>query len=125
MYLILKHIHITAVVLTAVLFFVRGVWMLFDFALVQQRWVRFVPHIIDTVLLASAVALTFTLHQYPFINGWLTAKVCGLLVYIALGMVALHYGKTKWVRFWAWLAAMMVFAYVVFVAVTKHSIPWI
>lgn len=122
MYSAVKHLHVTAVVLTAALFLLRGIWMLIDSPQLQQRWVRVVPHVIDTLLLLSALVLIFMLHQYPFVNGWLTAKVLGLLVYIGLGMVALHYGRTRRVRFLAWLAACLVFVYIVTVAVYKT--PW-
>lgn len=123
MYLTLKHIHVTAVALTAALFLLRGLWMVSETALLQQRWIKIAPHIIDTVLLASALALMFTIRQYPFSQAWLTAKVIGLLLYIALGMVALHYGKTRRIRLWAWIGAMMVFAYIVLVALAKN--PWL
>lgn len=97
--------------------------MVSETALLQQRWIKIAPHIIDTVLLASALALMFTIRQYPFSQAWLTAKVIGLLLYIALGMVALHYGKTRRIRLWAWIGAMMVFAYIVLVALAKN--PWL
>ena len=89
----------------------------------RRRWVRVVPHVVDTVLLASAVALAWMSHQYPLVQPWLTAKVAGLLVYIGLGMVALRFGRSRRVRLGAWLAAIAVFAYIVAVAVTRHPLP--
>ncbi len=88
----------------------------------QQTWVKVVPHIIDTVLLASAIALTLRIQQYPFTHDWLTAKVLGLLLYIALGMIALKRGRSRRVRLLAWLAALAVFLYIVAVAVTHHAL---
>jgi uncharacterized membrane protein SirB2 len=58
------------------------------------------------------------------VNCWLIAKVLGLLLYIILGMVALHYGKTKGVRVLAWLSAWLVFIYIVGVAVLKTPWSW-
>lgn len=69
-----------------------------DIALLQQCWVRILPHLIDTVLLASALTLVFWSGQYPFQQSLLTAKLLALLVYIALGTVALKRGKTPVVR---------------------------
>jgi len=121
-YLLLKSIHISAVILSGTLFFTRGLWMLSGSPRLQQTWVKVVPHIIDTVLLASAIALTLRIQQYPFTHHWLTAKVLGLLLYIALGMIALKRGRSRRVRLLAWLAALAVFLYIVAVAVTHDAL---
>ena len=122
MYLALKHLHITAVVLSFGLFALRGLWMLVDSPQRQRRWVRIVPHAIDTVLLASALGLVAILHQYPFVQGWLTAKVLGLIAYIMLGSIALKRGATKAVRATALVAASSVFGYIVSVALTRSPL---
>jgi len=88
----------------------------------QQRWIRIVPHIVDTAFLASAITLAVQLGFTPANSPWLTAKIVGLLVYIGLGFVALRFGKTKQIRITAWVAALLVFAYIVAVAVTMS--PW-
>lgn len=124
MYLTLKHLHVTTVALSFFLFFLRGVWMLADSPRLAARWVKFVPHINDTVLLMSAITLTVIIGQYPFVHDWLTAKVLGLLAYIGLGMVALKRGRTKRVRLAAWLGALLVFGYIVAVARTKTPLPF-
>ena len=120
----LKFIHVICVATSYALFVVRGIWMMRGSALLQRRWVKVVPHVVDTVLLASAIALALMSHQYPLATGWLTAKVAGLLIYIGLGMIALKRGKTRGVRIAAWLAAQAVFFYIVAVAVTRRSLPW-
>ena len=117
-YLVLKHLHLTIVVLSFALFTLRGLWMLADSPQLQRRWVRIVPHLIDTVLLASAIGLTLILQQYPFVNGWLTAKVLALIAYIILGSIALKRGSTKAIRALAWVAALATFGYIVSVALT-------
>lgn len=125
MYLALKHLHVTTVVLSFALFALRGVWMLADSAHLRRRWVRIVPHAIDVVLLASAVGLVLLLHQYPFVHGWLTAKVIGLLAYIVLGGIALKRGPTKAIRTMALVAAMLVFGYIVSVAATHAPLGFL
>jgi len=90
----------------------------------QARWVRIVPHVVDTILLASAIALAMLTFQYPLAQSWLTAKVLGLIIYIVLGMVALRRGRTRGQRTVAWLSALAVFAYIVAVALTRDPIPW-
>jgi uncharacterized membrane protein SirB2 len=121
---LLKLIHVTCVALSYSLFFLRGLWMLRDSAILQRRWVRIAPHTVDTVLLASAIALAWELGISPLSAPWLAAKIAALLLYIAAGMIALKYGKTKRVRLAAWLSGQMVFLYIVCVAVTHNPEPW-
>ena len=78
-YLALRHIHIACVVLSGSGFFVRGVLMSCASPLLAQRWLRVVPHAIDTLLLGSAVLLAVQSGQYPLAQDWLTAKVLALL----------------------------------------------
>jgi len=120
----LKTIHIATAAISYVLFFVRGIWMLSGSPLLERRWVKVVPHVNDTVLLAAAIWMTVVLQQYPGTHGWLTAKVVGLFAYIGLGMVALHHGRTRSVRLAAWIAAQFVFAYIVAVALTHDPLPF-
>ena len=122
-YVALKIIHVSCVAMSYALFVTRGVWMLRESALLQQRWVRIAPHVVDTVLLVSAVALAALSRQYPFVNGWLTAKVIGLVAYIGLGTIALKRGRTRGIRIAAWLAAQAVFFYIVAVAITRQPLP--
>jgi uncharacterized membrane protein SirB2 len=119
---IAKYIHVSCVVITFVLFFIRGLWMIFDSDLLQRKWARRLPPVIDTILLASAIILSVTIRQYPLVNAWLTAKVVVLLLYIGLGMLALTYGKTKRIRVASWVAAQLCFMYIVAVALTKHPL---
>ena len=123
-YTALKIIHVSCVASSYALFVTRGVWMLRSPGLLQRRWVKVVPHVVDTVLLASAIGLAVMLHQYPLTTGWLTAKLAGLIVYIGLGTIALKRGKSRGVRLAAWLAAQAVFFYIVAVAITRQPLPW-
>ncbi|MDE2259244.1 MAG: SirB2 family protein [Betaproteobacteria bacterium] len=123
-YLVLKTSHISFVVCGYALFLVRGIWSLNGSAIMRKRWVRVAPHVVDTLLLISAILLALTIRQYPFMDSWLTAKVVGLLLYIGLGVVALRNSIGKSIRFFAWLAAQAVFVYIVLVAVTRNPVPW-
>ena len=123
-YMALKHIHLTTIAITFALFTLRVLWMLMDSPQLNKKWIRILPHINDTLLLISAIALAVTLQQYPFQAPWLTAKLLGLLAYIFLGLVALRLGKTKVVRGLAALSASRVFFYFVGVALTKAPWPW-
>ncbi|OGA54179.1 MAG: regulator SirB [Betaproteobacteria bacterium RIFCSPLOWO2_12_FULL_62_13] len=122
-YVSLKITHVSCVVISYALFVLRGVWMIRDSAQLQRRWVKIVPHVNDTLLLASAIALVVMSRQYPLAHGWLTVKIVGLIFYIGLGMVALRHGKTRHTRIAAWIAAQVVFFYMVAVALARSAAP--
>ncbi len=124
-YLALRHLHLGAVGLSLALFALRGAWMLSGSARLQARWVKIAPHAVDTVLLGAGIGLAVSLHQYPFVHGWLTAKVLALLAYIGLGTVALKRGRTKAIRTTAFAGALAVFAYIVGVAITRQPLSWL
>ncbi|NVK42288.1 MAG: SirB2 family protein [Oceanospirillaceae bacterium] len=124
MYMALKHLHLTAITLSICLFMLRGYWMMLGSRLLSRRWVRIIPHLVDTVLLLSAIGLMLTLQQYPFVNGWLTAKLLALVVYIAFGMIALKSGRSKGTRLLAFFAALATFGYIASVAVSHDPTPW-
>jgi len=119
---LVKIIHMSFVLLSISGFFARGVLMIRDSALLQRRWIKTVPHVVDTVLLLSAITLAsqwgFAALEMP----WLQAKIAALLVYILLGTVAIRPNRSKPVRIAAWLGAMLTFAYIVSVAVTKNPL---
>ncbi len=119
-YAALKIIHVTSVIFSYILFTLRGVWMMQDSPILQRRWVKILPHVIDTVLLVSAVTLATMIQQYPGINTWLSAKIGGLLLYITLGLIALRFGKTRRTKTISWITAQIVFFYIVLVALTKN-----
>ncbi|MFA6902615.1 MAG: SirB2 family protein [Gallionellaceae bacterium] len=123
-YVIIKYLHISCVLLSYALFFTRGVWMLQASGMLHKRWVRILPHIVDTALLLSAVALAYRLSISPFSTPWLMAKIIALLLYILLGTVAIKRGRTRNIRLGAWLAAQLVFIYIVSVALTHNPLPW-
>ena len=127
-YLALKYFHVTCVVLSGSGFVLRGFWMLTDSPLLARPWVKVVPHIVDTLLLASAISLSLLSQQYPLAQDWLSAKVFALFAYIGFGSVALRHGRNKPVRAAAWCVALSIFAYIVSVALARDPrgfISWL
>lgn len=120
LYLLLKHLHVSCVALSGLGFMLRGGLMLVDSPLRQRRFFRIAPHVVDSLLLSSALALTVVVGQYPFVNGWLTAKLLGLLLYIVLGSVALKFGRSLTMRAICLFLALIVFGYIVSVALRHH-----
>ena len=120
-YLIAKSLHVGAVVLSLGGFAARGALMLAGSRLLEARFLRVAPHVVDTVLLASALWLAWLIGQYPFVQGWLTAKVLGLLAYIVLGSIALKRGRSRRVRVAAFAGALAAAGYIVCVALTRDA----
>ncbi len=118
-YLVLKLIHIVTAVLSILGFMLRGIWMMQSSPMLAKKPVKIIPHINDTFLLASAIALVVITAQYPGPAAWINAKIIGLVLYIVLGVIALKRGKTKTIRIIAWLAAIAVFAFIMSTAFSK------
>ncbi len=112
----IKWVHVAAVIASGGLFALRGAGTLAGAAWPMWAPVRHFSYAIDTVLLTAALMLATLLHQYPFVHGWLTAKVCLLLVYILLGTFALKRGRTARVRAWCYAAALAMFLFIVSIA---------
>jgi uncharacterized membrane protein SirB2 len=120
-YASIKQLHIAAASLTVALFVLRAAWMVGSPQRLQRRWVRIVPHAIDTVLLLTGAWLAWQLGAAG-VRGWLPAKLAALVLYIVLGMIALRSGRTRRVRIIATAGAVIVFSYIVAVALTKSPL---
>ena len=121
-YLLLKYVHVSCVIVSGFGFVLRGVWMLADSPCLSKRWVKIFPHVVDTALLTSAIALAVISGQYPLAQSWLTAKVLGLVAYILCGAIALKRGKTKATRTVFFVVALLIFAYIVLVALNRSPL---
>ena len=115
LYLGIKHLHITCVALSGLLFLYRGLLTFSGRPL--ARWLKIAPHIVDTLFLLAGISLAVMSHQYPGEQNWLTAKLVGLVIYIGLGTVALKRRKPA-----AWVAALLVYAWIIGVAITKSPL---
>jgi|PlaIllAssembly_1097288.scaffolds.fasta_scaffold01420_7 uncharacterized membrane protein SirB2 len=108
MYEALKWVHVGCVIASGAGFVARGALML-----------------VDTALLASAIAMAIVAHVSPLAHPWLAAKIVALLAYIALGALALRPGHSRPVRTVAFVAAALVFAYIVGTALNRDPLSWL
>lgn len=115
-YVIFKHVHMTAVALSGLLFMVRGLWLLQGSTQLQAKWVKITPHVIDTLLLVSAIAMLVVSQQFP---AWVHVKITLLIVYIGLGLMAFKKAKTQGQKLTFLLAAVAVYVFLISVALTK------
>lgn len=121
MYMALKHTHLLLVAISLSLLLLRFGLSLKGSPLLQRKFLKIAPHVVDTFLLLSAVGLMLTISQYPFVTPWLTEKLIGVLAYIALGVMALK-GRTLLLRSFGLAGALGWLVLVVKVAITKQPV---
>ncbi|RAR62198.1 MULTISPECIES: SirB2 family protein [Halomonadaceae] len=124
-YLLIKYLHMSAAGLSLSLFVLRAWWSVRASPRLQARWVRILPHVIDTALLTLGVSLMLMLRAWPHQQPWLAAKLLGLLAYVLLGSVAIKRGRTPAKRGLAALAAVTVFLYIVGAALHHSPLSWL
>ena len=112
-YPLIKNVHLLTVAITIFMFVLRFYWLRSGSAMLSRRWVRILPHANDTLLLLTGVSLVMITHFYPFTpqGSWLTEKLLGVIIYIALGFVALsrrpRTDRTRWIAFLVALIALV------------------
>lgn len=124
-YLPIKHLHMTAAGLSLALFVLRAFWSVRASPILQARWVKVVPHLVDTLLLVLGVTLMVMLSMWPHQHPWLAAKLIALVAYIGLGTLAIKRGRTPAVRGVAALAAVATFTYMLGAAIRHSPLSWL
>lgn len=125
-YLALKHAHMMFAIISIVLFMLRAWLAVPSPARINNKLLKILPHINDTLLLVFGVWLAVSLKFNPLSNSpWLAAKIVGLVIYIIVGTIAIKRGKTRGQRLMAALAAIAIFAYIYGAAVSKSPLSWL
>ena len=94
LYSLLKQAHVTLAVTSILFFLTRVYWSCTGSKTLGNPWVRIFPHVIDSLLLFSAICLTVISQQFPLQQDWLTAKILALCCYIGLGSQAVKRAPT-------------------------------
>ncbi len=115
----IKLIHIATVIISFALFLLRVYWKWQGSSRLQQRWVKIVPHVNDTILLLAGIMLALSIEQYPFVHGWLTAKVLALLAYIGFAMWTLKHARSRRQQWLFFVLAVLSYGYIVGTALTR------
>lgn len=104
----LKYLHQFLVVLVCISFVSRIVLAELNPQQLQQKWLKIGPHVIDSLLLLSGIALIF---QGNWLDGnydWLIAKIILVIIYIGLGMLAMRkQGRLRWLATGAAIACLL------------------
>ena len=117
---LIKFVHITCALVSVSGFALRGYWAVVDSPLRRHRLVRVLPHVVDTLLLGTAVAMLVIWGVSPLQLSWVMAKIVALLLYIGLGMIVMRFARTQEGRVAAYVAALCCAGYILTVAYT-HS----
>ena len=121
----LKSAHVGLVLASGGLFAVRGALVL-----AQQNWAmarpwRMLSYGIDTLLLTAGVTLWAGLSLNPIASAWLGVKLLLLVLYIALGSLALKRARTPATRRVSYAGALAVYLFMASVAVTHHPLGFL
>ena len=116
----MRFIHLALAYLTVLGFVVRAIWALTGSPVREQKLVKILPHVVDTLLLVLGVVMAYQLSMSPF-SGWLGAKLVGLLAYIGFGVVTMR-GRTRAVQLAGLVGALGSAGYIFAVAFSRN--PW-
>lgn len=117
-----KYLHIVSVAASFALFFVRGLWIMRSYPDSQETWVRVLPHVVDTVLLLSAVAMLAMSPLKGWPGDWLTAKLALIVVYVMLGLYLFRRARALAAKILLWLLALLVFLFITTIAVLRSPL---
>jgi uncharacterized membrane protein SirB2 len=117
LYTDLKMLHILCAAASLLLFVGRGsVTLLMARRLAAPIW-KWLPPVIDTLLLGFGVWLAVLLRIDPLQTGWLGVKLLCVIGYILLGILAFRLSKPRWLKVGLFVAAILLFGFIVSVAV--------
>ena len=115
----IKTFHLLFILISIISFVGRVILSETYPSLLQKKVVNIAPHIINTLLIISGVALIFQGGWLSISYGWIIAKIVALLIYIGLGIITLKQrGTNRWLAF---IGAMACLVYIGIVAVTKNA----
>lgn len=109
-------LHALLALVSGLWFGARAVWYLGLQRTIAQGFWRRAPHLVDTLLLISGLALAWQARLAPHLVPWFGAKLLLIAVYIVLGIIAIRSKKrptgiaaaTLALAIWLWILGMAV-----------------
>jgi len=123
-YLPIRQLHMSLALISLMGFVIRAWWAIRGSTMLEQRWVKIAPHIIDTLLLTTAVLLMIILRQHPGSQSWIAAKLVALVFYIGFGTLAIKRAPTPASKAIFLGLAIATFGYIIGVAIAHHPASW-
>lgn len=118
--MIVKHTHLSIIVLTFILFLISFVLTMTGSDRANNKLLKVGPHILYTLFVCTFIYLVLVnpLNLYPFVNGWASSKLAGFVFYVLSITLALKWAKTTLWRivglisavFWLVMSARLGFA---------------
>ncbi|WP_375749325.1 SirB2 family protein [Vibrio sp. HN007] len=124
MYLELKQFHVLTVLISISLYLFRFFrYYRFEIAKLQPTWFKHLPHLNDTLLLSSGIALISVTGFTPFTDAapWLTFKLCGVFFYIFCGFLAMRKKASIKSRYFYFSASIGWLVFIVTLAIGKNT----
>ncbi len=118
----LKYLHIVSVAASFGLFFLRGLWVMQSYPDSQEKWVRVLPHVVDSVLVLSALSMLVMSPVKGWPGDWLTVKLALVVVYVVLALFLFRSTRGLAARFLAWLLGLLVLLFIATVAVLHNPL---
>ena len=120
-YVLLKYLHIFCVAASFALFFVRGLWTLQTYPPAPEAWVRVLPHVVDGLLLATALGMFVTVAHLEW-SAWLQVKLALVVVFVGLGLLVFRSSARRPLKAMAWLAGLLIFLFITTVALLHQPL---
>lgn len=120
-----KAVHVFCAYATGIGFALRGLLSIRQSELLGNRLIKTAPHVIDSLLLGSALVMVISWSWSPLEHTWLMAKIVVLLIYIGFGFAMLRYGTTPARRLLGFVGGLVSYAYIVSVAHSKNALGWL
>jgi uncharacterized membrane protein SirB2 len=115
-----KSIHIFLVLFSLFSFVSRVILSEIRPAVLQKKWLKIAPHVLDTLLIMSGIILVIKGQWFSAQHNWLIGKLVVLVFYVGFGILTMHsLGKKRWLAF---TAAIGCFAYIMVVAISKNPL---
>lgn len=123
-YASLKQLHVLFAIISISGFVFRSALKFRQHRLLQHRLLKVLPHINDTLLLLSAIGLVL-LGPHSLQQPWLLTKIVLLCVYIGFGLLTLRFAGTRSAQLLYFCLAVLTFAWMIGVALSKSPLPFV
>ena len=107
--------------LSVTLFVLRFLLLVTKPNVLQKKWLKITPHIIDTLLFSLGIYMMIKLSLYPGEVTWMTEKLLAVVAYIFTGYFTLKLARNNLMRWFGFFGALGWVVLVARIAITKSN----